>query len=96
MLILDDSGLLRIAEHEAELGAYVHVADVAAAVRCALSADLTGHHRLTLCGPGEFDTTAARQALGMDACQKLARARPVPLIGTTASVTTAGKRAQWA
>lgn len=64
VLILDDSALLRITEDDAELGAFVHVDDVASAVRCALSAGLTGHIRLTLCGPGEFDTTAARQALG--------------------------------
>lgn len=64
VLILTDSGLLQVTEAEAELGAFVHVDDVATAVRCALSAGLTGHVRLTLCGPGRFDTTPTRRVLG--------------------------------
>ncbi len=51
----------------AELGAFVHVDDVAAATLLALSADLHGHHRLTLCGPGSFDTSRARTILGWTA-----------------------------
>lgn len=64
VMILDDSALLRVTENDAELGAFVHVDDVAAAVLRALAAAPDGHIRLTLCGPGRFDTTAARQVLG--------------------------------
>jgi UDP-glucose 4-epimerase len=67
VLILDDRGLLEVAEADAELGAFVHVDDVAAAVVRALSAPPAGHVRLTLCGPGQFDTSAARTALGWTA-----------------------------
>lgn len=64
VMILDDSALLRVTEHDAELGAFIHVEDVAAAVLRALAAGPDGHVRLTLCGPGRFDTSAARQVLG--------------------------------
>lgn len=64
VMILDDSALLRVTEDQAELGAFVHVEDVAAAVLRALSAGPAGHVRFILCGPGQFRTTAARQALG--------------------------------
>jgi nucleoside-diphosphate-sugar epimerase len=53
-----------VTEEDAELGAFVHADDVAAAVLRALPAGLDGHTRLTLCGPGRFDTTAVRQVLG--------------------------------
>jgi uncharacterized protein YbjT (DUF2867 family) len=42
----------------------VHVDDVADAIVRALAADLHGHHRLTLCEPGSFDTTRAETTLG--------------------------------
>jgi nucleoside-diphosphate-sugar epimerase len=64
VLILTDPALLQITETDAELGAFVHADDVAAAALQALSAGVTGHIRLTLCGPGPFDTTATRQILG--------------------------------
>jgi UDP-glucose 4-epimerase len=64
VMILDDVALHRMSQDNAELGAFVHVVDVAAAVLRALSVEMTGHVRLTLCGPGQFDTTAARQTLG--------------------------------
>lgn len=64
VMILDDAGLLNLVEGDAELGAFVHVEDVAAAVVRALSVRPDGHIRLTLCGPGQFDTTATRQVLG--------------------------------
>lgn len=64
VMILDDHGLERFTAETAELGAFVHVEDVAAAVIAALAVPLTGHHRLTLCGPGAFDTTAAATLLG--------------------------------
>ena len=63
VLILTDPGLLRVTETEAELGAFVHVDDVATAVLGALDIQVDGHIRLTLCGPGQFDTRAARQIL---------------------------------
>jgi nucleoside-diphosphate-sugar epimerase len=48
----------------AELGAFVHVDDVAEATALALEVDLPRHVRLTLCGPGAFDASAAAEVLG--------------------------------
>ena len=42
VIILDDSALLRMTEEDAELGAFVHVDDVAAAVLCFLAAARSG------------------------------------------------------
>jgi UDP-glucose 4-epimerase len=67
VLILSDEGLTRISEAEAELGAYVHVDDVAVATALALRADVAGHARLTLCGPGAFDSASAAQIIGWQA-----------------------------
>jgi UDP-glucose 4-epimerase len=64
VMILTDPALLQMTETEAELGAFVHADDVATAVLRALSVKVNGHIRLTLCGPGPFDTTATRQILG--------------------------------
>jgi nucleoside-diphosphate-sugar epimerase len=64
VMILTDPALLQITEAEAELGAFVHADDVATAILRALSAGLDGHMRLTLCGPGQFDTSDTRQILG--------------------------------
>ncbi|HEV2376475.1 MAG TPA: NAD(P)-dependent oxidoreductase [Streptosporangiaceae bacterium] len=64
VMILSDAALRQVSETEAELGAFVHVDDVAAAIIRALSLQPDGHVRLTLCGPGPFDTSAARQILG--------------------------------
>jgi nucleoside-diphosphate-sugar epimerase len=64
VMILTGPALLQVTEAQAELGAFVHADDVAAAVLRALSVKLDGHIRLTLCGPGPFDTTAARRILG--------------------------------
>ena len=64
VMILTDAALLQVTESEAELGAFVHADDVATAVLRALSAPPDGHVRLTLCGPGQFDTSAARRILG--------------------------------
>jgi nucleoside-diphosphate-sugar epimerase len=68
VLILDDARLQSISPREAaEIGAFVHVEDVASAVQLALTADVAGHHRVTLCGPGAFDTTGAHAVLGWKA-----------------------------
>ena len=67
VMILDDEGLLSVSQEAAELGAFVHVQDVSSAVQLSLSADVEGHHRLTLCGPGPFDTSAAKALLGWKA-----------------------------
>lgn len=67
VLVLTDAGLLGMTAEDAELGAFVHVDDVADAVARALDADVEGHVRLTLCGPGEFDTSVARRVLGWSA-----------------------------
>ncbi|MBI2708094.1 MAG: NAD(P)-dependent oxidoreductase [Actinobacteria bacterium] len=63
VMILADEGLGRIRQHEAELGAFVHVDDVVDAAVRALDVDLDGHCRMILCGPGEFDTSLAQQVL---------------------------------
>ncbi len=63
VLILNDQNQAAYGPGTAELGAFVHVDDVAIAALRALTASLDGHHRLTLCGPGAFDTTRARAAL---------------------------------
>jgi nucleoside-diphosphate-sugar epimerase len=64
VMILNDESLTLITENESELGAFVHVADVAEATALALQAEVTGHVRMTLCGPGSFDTAAASKILG--------------------------------
>jgi UDP-glucose 4-epimerase len=63
VMILTDPALLHVTEAEAELGAFVHVDDVATAVLRALSVTVNRHVRLTLCGPGQFDIGATRQIL---------------------------------
>jgi nucleoside-diphosphate-sugar epimerase len=78
VLILDDQGLAAYTSDTAELGAFVHVDDVAAATLLALTADLDGHHRLTLCAPGSFDTTRARTFLGWTATRTWKHHRPPP------------------
>jgi UDP-glucose 4-epimerase len=64
VMILSDDSLSATREAQAELGAYVHVGDVADAICEALQVDVHGHCRLTLCGPGAFDTSLATQVLG--------------------------------
>jgi nucleoside-diphosphate-sugar epimerase len=64
VMMLGDETLTESAETAAELGAFVHVDDVAAATALALQAEVPAHVRLTLCGPGAFDTTAATRLLG--------------------------------
>jgi len=64
VMILDDAALEHIAEADAEYGAFVHVDDVVGAVRQALEAPVEGHVRMTLCGPGPFDTSVALETLG--------------------------------
>lgn len=67
VLILDDVGLRRVGEGDVEFGAFVRVDDVAAATTRAMTTELSGHHRMTLCGPGPFDTSRARRLLGWTA-----------------------------
>lgn len=67
VMILTDDGLQRMTEQDAELGAFVHVDDVVEATVRALVADVDGHIRLTLCGPGGFDTSLAKTTLGWSA-----------------------------
>jgi nucleoside-diphosphate-sugar epimerase len=64
VMILDDVALQHITEADAEYGSFVHLDDVAAAVRQALDAPVEGHVRMTLCGPGPFDTSLAQKTLG--------------------------------
>ncbi|HXW46800.1 MAG TPA: NAD(P)-dependent oxidoreductase [Streptosporangiaceae bacterium] len=81
VLILDDHSLAAYSPGTAELGAFVHVEDVAAAVVLAMTAELDGHHRMTLCGPGPFDTTRARTTLGWRATRTWGSAVGSPASG---------------
>lgn len=64
VMILEDDDP-RLAEGPQDhLGAYVHIDDVSAAISRALTADLPPHVRLTLCGPGQFDTSRTEAVLG--------------------------------
>jgi UDP-glucose 4-epimerase len=69
VMILSDESLAAHSADTAEFGAFVHVDDVADAIVRALAVDLSGHHRLTLCGPGSFDTTLAETTLGWRAAR---------------------------
>lgn len=62
--ILTDEKVERMAAHDAELGAFVHVDDVADAVVMSLSASVGGNVRLIHCGPGDFDASEAERVLG--------------------------------
>src|SRR5205823_741444 len=64
VMILGDDGLERFSRADAEFDAFVHVDDVTEATVLALTVDVRGHHRLTLCGPGDFDTSLAERTLG--------------------------------
>lgn len=64
VMILDDAALTSVSERHVELGAFVHLDDVAAATQQALVADIDGHIRMILCGAGAFDATLAREVLG--------------------------------
>ena len=64
VLILSDEALSNFNRARAEFDAYVHVDDVADAVCKALEAGVGDHCRLTLCGPGAFDTSLATRVLG--------------------------------
>jgi UDP-glucose 4-epimerase len=64
VMILTDEIFRARQEADTEPGAYVHADDVAAACLLALGADITGSVRLTLCGPGRFDASAAADVLG--------------------------------
>jgi UDP-glucose 4-epimerase len=55
VMILNDHSLSLHSPETAELGAFVHVDDAAAATILGLTVDLKGHHRMTLCGAGSFD-----------------------------------------
>jgi nucleoside-diphosphate-sugar epimerase len=67
VMILNDATLGSASRSTAELDAYVHVDDVSDAIVRSLIRPITGHHRLTLCGPGQFDVSADRKLLGWQA-----------------------------
>ena len=67
VMILNDDDLEVITESMAELGAFVHVDDVVDVTIRAVTASVSGHHRMTLCGPGAFDASVAQQVLGWTA-----------------------------
>jgi UDP-glucose 4-epimerase len=63
VMILSDEGLARTDRSQAQFDAYVHVDDVADAICRALKAEVGGHSRVTLCGPGAFDCSRAAEIL---------------------------------
>lgn len=65
-MILNEETLARTDPDAAELGAYVHLDDVVDAVVRALQVEVPPHSRMTLCGPGDFDTSVARRVLGWE------------------------------
>ncbi|MBV9951746.1 MAG: nucleotidyltransferase family protein [Acidimicrobiia bacterium] len=67
VLILTDATVGRHARASTPLGAFVHVDDVVEATVRALDAELEGHHRVLLCGPGRYDASAAERLLGWKA-----------------------------
>jgi UDP-glucose 4-epimerase len=67
VLVVTDERLRRLDARDLELGAFVHVDDVAEAVVRSLVVPVDGHVRLTLCGPGAYDTSAAQRVLGWEA-----------------------------
>lgn len=64
--IVHAGAIARTSEVDVEYGAFVHVDDVADAVQRALVADLDGHIRMIVGGPGAFDASLARRTLGWD------------------------------
>ena len=77
VMILDDEALRTATREAAELGAFVHVEDVAMAVKLSLTAVGEGHHRLILCGPGPFATSAASALLGWQASRGWSQSDPM-------------------
>jgi nucleoside-diphosphate-sugar epimerase len=65
--ILNDTTLRRFKRPTALMGAFVHADDVVEATIRALDAELDGHHRVLLCGPGRYDASAAERLLGWKA-----------------------------
>lgn len=63
VMILSEEILARTDPNAAELGAYVHLDDVVEAVVRSLIVAAPVHVRMTLCGPGDFDTSLAREVL---------------------------------
>ena len=63
VMILSDHLLAGMSRDQAEFDSFVHVDDVADAIHRALTVELVGCSRVTLCGPGAFDTSRARQVL---------------------------------
>jgi UDP-glucose 4-epimerase len=64
VMILSDESLRTTKEDDVDFGAFVHLDDVADAVVKSMTAPVGNHVRVTLCGPGPFDTSAAQAALG--------------------------------
>jgi nucleoside-diphosphate-sugar epimerase len=64
VMILEDGDPRLLREDVAQLGAYVHLDDVVDASILALDSEVPPHSRMTLCGPGEFDTSRAANVLG--------------------------------
>jgi nucleoside-diphosphate-sugar epimerase len=67
VLIVDDERLEAARTAGADLSSFVHLDDVVDAVVRSMTAPVSGQVRMTLCGHGPFDTSAARQALGWKA-----------------------------
>jgi nucleoside-diphosphate-sugar epimerase len=66
VMVLDEEMLSRTTPGDLEYASFVHVDDVASAVPLALQAEVGGHARITLSGPGPFDVSRAREVLGWE------------------------------
>ena len=93
VLVLDDRLLTRFTESSAEYGAFVHVDDVATAIERAVDADLDGHLRVTLCGPGAFDSDLARRRLAWEPQRSWPDPDELESMRTSAHEGSVGRRA---
>jgi UDP-glucose 4-epimerase len=67
VLIVDDERLQAARDAGVKMDSFVHLDDVVDAVMRSLDAPVRGHVRITLCGPGPFDTSVAERELGWTA-----------------------------
>jgi nucleoside-diphosphate-sugar epimerase len=73
---IDEERWQRLDPADFDLGAYVHVDDVATAVVHSVRVPVSGHVRLLLAGAGEVDTRRARDVLGWNPAPRRVPRRP--------------------
>jgi len=74
---IDEERWPRLDPAQFELGAFVHVDDVATAVVQSVHVPFRGHARLLLAGAGDVDTRRAREVLGWEPVPRRVRRRPL-------------------